>query len=89
MMNETLDNLFAKCQQLPDEELEILFGALRQEKVERDAKVQKAAWQRVEEALLFYIKDYGDIIISDNRDGDGIVLSHGDWTCSPGLIEVE
>lgn len=88
-MNETLDNLFAKCQQLPDEELEVLFSAIRQEKIERGAKAQKAAWQRVEETLAFYIKNYGDIIITDNRDGDGVVLSHGSWTCSLGLIEVE
>jgi hypothetical protein len=38
---------------------------------------------------MFYIKDYGDVIINDNRDGDGVVLTHGGWTCSPGLIEVE
>ena len=88
-MNETLDNLFAKCQQLSDEDLDILFSAIRQEKTERDTKLQKAAWNRVVEAICFYNRVYGDIIITDNRDGDRVVLEHGSWTCSPGLIEAE
>ena len=88
-MNETLDNLFAKCQQLPDEELDVLFGAIKQEKAERDTKLQKDAWNRVVEAICFYNRVYGDIIITDNRNGDGVVLSHAGWTAPLGLIEVE
>ena len=88
-MNETLDNLFAKCQQLPEADFTVLVSAMMREQQERECRAQKAAWQRVEEALTSYIKNYGDIIITNNRDGDGIVLSHGDWTCSPVLIEVE
>ena len=88
-MNETLNNLFAKCQQLSDEDLQVLFNAISKEKIVRDTKAQKESWRRVIEALTSYIDDYGDIIITDNRDGDGIVLSHGSWTGSPGLIEIE
>lgn len=88
-MNEVLNNLFAKCQQLPDADLGVLLSALMREQKERDCRAHKAAWQRVEEALTAYIKDYGDVIVNDNRDGDGVVLSHGSWTSSLGLIEVE
>jgi hypothetical protein len=88
-MNETLDNLFARCQQLPDADFGVLLSAMMREQKERDCRAQKAAWQRVVESLTSYIKDYGDVIVNDNRDGDGVVLSHGSWTCSLGLIEVE
>ena len=89
MMNEILNNLFAKCQQLPDTDLGVLLSALMREQKDRDCRAQKAAWQRVVDALTSYIKDYGDVIINDNRDGDGVVLTHGGWTYSLGLIEVE
>ena len=88
-MNETLDNLFAKCQQLPDKDLRVLLSAMMREQDERNCREQKAAWQKVVEALMLYIKNYGDILITDNRDGDGVVLSLGGWTDTLGLIEVE
>lgn len=85
----TLDEIFCYCKALGEEDYKILLAKLKEEESNREYRLQKAAWARVQEALEFYIKDYGDIIITDNRDGDGIILSHGDWTCSPGLIEVE
>ena len=72
-MNETfLDNLFASCQRLSDNDLETLFNGIVTERKNRQDREKRDAWQRVVEALLFYIKDYGDVIINDNRDGDGI-----------------
>lgn len=85
----TLDEIFCYCKELGEEDYKILLAKLKEEENNREHRRQKEAWQRVVEALVFYIKDYGDIIITDNRDGDGIVLSHGCWTSSPGLIEVE
>lgn len=88
-MNETLDEIFLYCKELGEEDYKILLAKLKEEEVNREYRLQKEAWQKVVEALEFYISNYGDIIITDNRDGDGIVLEHGSWTCSPGLIEVE
>lgn len=85
----TLDEIFCYCKELGEEDYKILLAKLKEEESNREYRLQKAAWQKVVEALEFYISNYGDIIITDNRDGDGIVLSHGDWTHSPGLIEVE
>ena len=85
----TLDEIFLDCKELGEEDYKILLTKLREEENNREYRRQKEAWNKVVEALTTYIKNYGSVIITDNRDGEGIVLEHGDWTSSPGLIEVE
>lgn len=88
-MKATLDEIFCYCKELREEDYKTLLAKLKEEEFNREYRRQKEAWGKVVEALANYIENYGDVIITDNRDGDGIVLSHDDWTCSPGLIEVE
>lgn len=88
-MNETLDNLFAKCQQLPDKDLGVLLSAMMREQKDRDCKKHKAAWARVREAIEHYTANYGNISVSDYNDGNTIVLQHGFFAFSEyGDIEV-
>lgn len=90
-MNETLDNLFAKCQQLSDEDFKVLLGAMKHEQEERDAKVRKAAWAQVCEAIAYYTANYGNIRVADySGDEDtAICLYHGQFAFSQyGDIEV-
>ena len=91
MMNETLDNLFAKCQQLSDEELGVLLSAMMREQKDRDCKKHKAAWARVREAIEHYTANYGNIRVA-NFCGDEdveICLHHGQFAFSEyGDIEV-
>ena len=90
-MNKILNDLFAKCQQLPDEGLEILFEAISQEKRERDCRAQKAAWARVCDAITDYTSKFGDISVADYRDDEDVIipLYHGQFTFSEyGDIEV-
>ena len=88
-MNETLDNVFAKCQQLPDEDFGVLLSALMREQKERDCRVKKAAWNRVINALVDYIHEYGPVVIEDNEDGTGITLCESQWTYGTlGIIDV-
>lgn len=68
-MNETLDNLFAKCQQLPDEDFEVLMSAMIKEHKAREDKVAQAAWDRVLKALHHFTEHYGEIVIQDDRYG--------------------
>lgn len=89
-MEETLDTIFAKAAKLSDEEFGVLLAAMQREQQDREKRVQCAAWTRVTSAITDYIRDYGSIIITDNRDGDSVTLEHGIWTASAlGLIEVE
>lgn len=90
-MNETLDNLFAKCQQLSDGDLEVLLTAMMREQKERDCKKRKAAWARVCEAIAHYTANYGNIRVADfSGDEDrAICLYHGQFAFSEyGDIEV-
>ena len=90
-MNETLDNLLAKCQQLPDGDLEILLSAIMREQEDRDCRARKAAWAKVCEAIMHYTDKYGYIRVA-NFSGDEdteIYLYHGQFTYSEyGDIEV-
>lgn len=85
----TLDEIFLYCKGLGEEDYKILLAKLKEEENNREHRRQKEVWNKVVEALTAYITNYGSIIITDNRDGEGIVLEHGEWTSSPGLIEVE
>ena len=85
----TLDEIFAYCKQLGEEDYKILLDKMKEEERNREHRLQLDAWNKVIKAIESYIENYGDIIITDNRDGDGIVLSRREWTSSPGLIEVE
>ena len=90
-MNETLDTVFARCQQLPDEDLGVLLSALMREQKERDCRAQKAAWARVCEAITYYTSKFGDISVADYRDDEDVIipLYHGQFTFSEyGDIEV-
>lgn len=90
-MNKTLDNVFAKCQQLPDEDLGVLLSALMREQKERDCKKQKAAWNRVVDAVRHYTANYGNIRVADFSGGEDveIILHHGQFAFSEyGDIEV-
>lgn len=90
-MNETLDKLFARCQQLPDEELGVLLSAMMREQKERDCKKQKAAWARVREAIAHYTANYGNIRVADfcGDEDTEIILHHGEFAFSEyGDIEV-
>ena len=90
-MNETLDNVFAKCQQLPDDDLGVLLSALMREQKERDCKKQKAAWARVRDAISCYTANYGNIRVADFSGDENIeiVLHHGQFAFSEyGDIEV-
>ena len=85
----TLDEIFCYCKELREEDYKILITKLKEEENNRERRRHKEAWRKVIDALVLYIKDYGNIVITDNQDGDGVVLSHDNWTDSPGLIEVE
>lgn len=90
-MNETLNNLFAKCQQLPDTDFGVLLSAMMREQKERDCKKQKAAWASVREAINHYIAHYGNIRVVDFSDDEDteIILHLGGFTFSEyGDIEV-
>lgn len=90
-MNETLDNLFAKCQQLPDEDLGVLLSAMMREQKDRDCRKQKAAWTRVCEAIMYYTANYGNIRVADfcGDEDMEICLCHGQFAFSQyGDIEV-
>lgn len=88
-MNETLDSLFAKCQQLPDEDLSILYTALVKEWNDRKDREKKAAWARVCEVITHYTANHGVIRVSDYNDGATVELCHGYFTFSQyGDIEV-
>lgn len=90
-MSETLDNLFAKCQQLPDTDLGVLLSALMREQKERDCRAQKAAWAKVCEAITNYTANYGNIRVGDfcGDEDMEICLCHGQFAFSQyGDIEV-
>lgn len=90
-MSETLDTVFARCQQLPDEDLGVLLSALMREQKERDCKKQKAAWARVREAIMHYTANYGNIRVADYCGDENveIALHHGQFAFSEyGDIEV-
>ena len=90
-MNENLDGLFAKCQQLPDEELGVLLSAMMREQKERDCKKQKEAWAKVCEAIAHYTAHFGNIRVADccGDDENVICLHHGQFVFSEyGDIEV-
>lgn len=90
-MSETLDNLFAKCQQLPDTDLGVLLSALMREQKDRDCRAQKAAWAKVREAITHYTANFGNIRVADfSGDEDTeITLYHGQFAFSEyGDIEV-
>ena len=89
-MNETLDNLFTKCQQLPDEDFGVLLSAMMREQKERDCRVQREAWQRVVKALNDFMKEYGSVSVM--RTGDqpcnALILRHHEFV-SPAVGELE
>ena len=90
-MNETVNNLFAKCQQLPDEDLGVLLSAMMREQKDRDCRAQRAAWARVCDAITDYTSKFGDISVADYRDDEDVIipLYHGQFTFSEyGDIEV-
>ena len=88
-MNEVLNNIFAKCQQLPDEDIGVLLSALMREQKERDCRAKRAAWNKVVNALVDYIHEYGPVVIEDNEDGTGITLHENQWTYGTlGIIDV-
>ena len=88
-MNEIVNNLVAKCQQLPDEDLGVLLSAMMREQKERDCKKQKEAWARVCEAITHYTANYGSITVADYNDWDTVALHHGQFTFGAyGDIEV-
>lgn len=90
-MNETLDNLFAKCQQLPDTDLGVLLSALMREQKDRDCRAQKAAWVKVCEAINHYTANFGNIRVADYCGDENveICLYHGQYAFSEyGDIEV-
>lgn len=86
-MNETLDNVFAKCQQLPDEDFNVLLGAMMREKEARDTRAEKAAWLRVCDAIECYVKEYGCISVID-VDAEIELWQGGYTTAGIGRIEV-
>lgn len=89
-MSETIDTVFARCQQLPDADLGVLLSALMRERKERDCRAQKAAWARVVEALNEFMKEYGSVSVM--RTGDqpcnALILRHKEFT-SPAVGELE
>ena len=90
-MSEILDNLFAKCQQLSDQDLGVLLSAMMREQKERDCRAQKAAWARVCDAIAHYTANYGNIRVADfcGDEDIEIVLHHGEFAFSEyGDIEV-
>lgn len=88
-MNETLDNIYDKCQQLSDEEFGVLLSAMMKEQKNRDCRMQRTAWDRVVNALVDYIHNYGPVVV-DNEDGTDIILRENQWTYSSlGIIDIE
>ena len=90
-MNETLDNLFAKCQQLSDGDLDVLRGAIMKEWENRKDKEKKAAWARVCEAIAHYTANFGNIRVADycGDEDTEICLYYGQFAFSEyGDIEV-
>ena len=61
----TLDNIVAKCQQLSNDDLNIVVEELQKEQKSRKDKEQQAAWDNVFEVIKHYVNTYGDIVISD------------------------
>ena len=85
----TLDKMFAECQQLSDEDFGVLLSALMREQKERDCRVKRAAWNKVVNALVDYIHEYGPVVFEDNEDGTGITLHENQWAYGTlGIIDV-
>ena len=90
-MNESLNNLFFKCQQLPDADFGVLLSAMMREQKDRDCRAQKAAWARVCDAINNYVADFGNIRVADfcSDENVEITLQHGQFAFSEyGDIEV-
>lgn len=90
-MNEILNNLFAKCQQLPDADFGVLLSAMMREQKDRDCKAQRAAWAKVREAINHYVANFGNIRVADFCGDEAVEISliHGQFTFSEyGDIEV-
>ena len=89
-MSETIDIVLARCQQLPNEDFGVLLSALMREQKERDCRAQKAAWQRVVDALNDFMKAYGSVSVM--RTGDqpcnALILRHKEFV-SPAIGEIE
>jgi hypothetical protein len=86
-MNESLDNLFAKCQRLSDDDFETLLNGMMTERQNRQDRDRKAAWAKVREAILHYTANYGNIRVTDLYSD--IMLCHGQFAFSEyGDIEV-
>lgn len=50
---------------LTDNEIAQMLSILMNEKEERRAEKQKKAWNEIQEAILNYISEFGEIVISD------------------------
>ena len=55
----TIDELVALGKALRNEELEILLHELDKEKTHRDEKAQQECWNKVCDALDYYVRTYG------------------------------
>lgn len=89
-MNETLDNIYAKCQQLSDEEFGVLLSAMLTEQKNRKDKEQREAWNCVWEAICYYTSRFGDICISNDRLGyHSLTLAADTGFQSPTAGEIE
>ena len=71
---ETLDDLFAKCQQLSDEDLGVLLSAMMREQKDRDCRKQKTAWAKVCEAIAHYTANFGNIRVADYSGDESVEI---------------
>ena len=87
-MNPQLDELYAKCKMLTDDELYVLMNGLRSEADDRKNRQQRESWNQVISAINAYTEEYGSIEICNGNEYV-IFLHNRAFTHTPGEIIVE
>ena len=76
----TIDEVFAECKALSNEEFETLLCGLLTEQKERQDRDRKQAWNKVCEVIRHFTANYGAIRVIDSEDDKEITLCFGDYS---------
>ena len=63
---KTIDELFAECKMLSDDELSVLMNGIQSEINDRRVRDKREAWGKVVDAINAYAEEYGAIEIYDD-----------------------
>ena len=82
----TIDELFAECKTLSDDELSVLMNGIQSEINDRKVRVKREVWNKVVDAINAYTEEYGPIEIWD--DAVSIYLHAREFSHTLGEISV-